>query len=502
MNNQNKVATIVNSKYYPLLLFFVSFVFVTLFSRATSFLYVFEGTDPSVFKQMGLAVLKGKILYIDYFDNKGCILFFIHAFALWLGGNFILLLMQTISLTVTLIIWDKMLALYRNETERILCLGIALVLLLCFYSAGDQTQEWCLPFISYPLLVYFRAYKTKTDISFRQMFFIGLCFGIITFIQINNACAFLGFIAYFWIQFLLKKDFGKLFISIGCFVLGWLIIAIPCVMYFYLVAGWHGVYEMVYASFLSNLEYLNSSLKRKRLLFIIPYILFILSVLALQLVNSIKEKKVIIPVLISFVLFIITFGKLFNMYYLMAFLPFCIVGMMTFNYNENRKSKAVILCISLICIAYYGCGPAIHFINDLILHKEKEIVIYENFHHCIENIPEIERDSIYNYNLRNIGTSMMHHENLLQCNRVLFTSLTFYLPTLWKEETSKPFVPPKWIMLSPNKRYNKNDVYFILDNYDLSCSFHYDKLYFKKPHVGEEMMIHLYRRKDNLLDPK
>ena len=50
--------------------FLVSFLFVTLFSRATSFLYVFEGADPSIFKQMGLAVLKGKLLYIDYFDNK------------------------------------------------------------------------------------------------------------------------------------------------------------------------------------------------------------------------------------------------------------------------------------------------------------------------------------------------------------------------------------------------------------------------------------------------
>ena len=496
MKEQNKITNIVNSRYYPLLLFFVSFIFVTLFSRSTSFLYIFEGSDPSVFKQMGLAVLKDKILYIDYFDNKGCILYFIHAFALWLGGDFILLLMQTISLTVTLTIWDKMLALYRNETERILCLGIALVLLLCFYSAGDQTQEWCLPFISYPLLVYFRAYRTKTDISFRQMFFIGLCFGIITFIQINNASTFLGFVAYLWIQYLLKKDFEKLFKSIGCFGLGWLIIAIPCVMYFYIVAKWHGVYEMVYASFLSNLEYLNSNIYRKSLLLIILYILFILSVLVSQLVNSIKEKSVIIPVLISFILFITTFGKLFNMYYLMAFLPFCIIGMMTFNYNEKKKSKTAILCISLICIAYYICSPAFHFINDLILHKEKEVVIYENFHHCIENIPEIERDSIYNYNLYSPGTSMMHHEGLLQCNRVLYTSLAFSLPTLWKEETEKPFITPKWIMLSWDIPFEDEDAYFIIDNFDLYDEFVYDRMYFEKPKIGDIFKVSIYRRRD------
>ena len=501
MNQQSPIERIVNSKFYPLLLFFVSFVFVTLFSRSTSFLYVFEGADPAIFKQMGRAILKGKILYIDYFDNKGCILYFIHAFAYWLGGDFVLLLMQSVSLTITLVIWDKMLALYRNEKERVCCLGIALIMLLCFYSAGDQTQEWCLPFISYPLMIYFRAYKTKTEVTFRQMVFIGLCFGIITFIQINNACAFLGFIAYLWIQYLQKKDFKRLVQSIGCFILGWLTIAIPCILYFYIKAGWHGVYEMVYASFLSNLEYISSNFKRKRLLFIIPYVAFLLSFISLQLVNSFKEKGVMVPMLISFLFFIITFGKLFSMHYLMAFLPLCIVSMMTLNYVENKRIKLGLIVILFICIAFYGGHPALHFVEDLILHREKELVIYENFHHCIENIPETDRDSIYNYNLKCIGPSMMQHENLIQCNRVLFSILTYNLPTLWKEESSKPFVPPKWFLFSPNRKYNKYDIMFIMENYDLSCSFHYDKLYFKKPRIGEEMDIHLYRRKDPVPAP-
>ena len=496
MIERNYINSLVNSKLYPLLLFVISFFFVMLFSRSTSFLYVFEGADPSVFKQMGLAVLKGKTLYVDYFDNKGCILYLIHALGLWLGGDFALLLMQAISLTVTLIIWDKMLALYRSEKERLVCLGMALFMLLCFYGAGDQSQEWCLPYISYPLLVYFRAHRTKTEISSRQMFFIGLCFGIITFIQINNACAFLGFVVYLWIQSLLKKDFRRLFQSIGCFALGWVLIAIPCVLYFYIIAGWHGVYEMVYASFLSNLEYLNIHIKKRRLRFVIPYIMLILSFITLQFVNTIKEKSIITPVLISCVLFIATFGKLCNMYYLMAFLPLCIVGMATFNYTEKRKVKAVLLSVLLICLAYYSCSPALHFVNDLLLQNEKDIVIYDNFHHCVENIPENERDSIYNYNLRHIGTSLMHHENLLQCNRILFTSLFFYLPTLWEEETSKPFLPPKWILFTPDSRYFKDDFMFILENYDLYCSFRYDKRYFEKPRIGDDMDVYLYCRKD------
>ncbi len=370
-------------------------------------------------------------------------------------------------------------------------------MLLCFYSAGDQTQEWCLPFISYPLLVFFQGYKTKTEIRPIQMFIIGLCFGIITFIQINNACAFLGFVAYLWIQNILKKDFKKLIQNIGCFVLGWLLIAIPCVLYFYIKAGWHGVYEMFYASILSNFEYLGSpNIVRKRLIFVLFYSLFLLSYMSLQLVNSYKEKDVIIPLSISFVLFVITFGKLCNMYYLMAFLPLCLVSMMTLNFAVNKRLKKGFIVVLFICIAFYGFNPALHFVEDLILHKEKELVIYDNFHHCIENIPESERDSIYNYNLKSLGTSMLQHENLIQCNRVLFSTLAFDLPTLWKEETSKPFVPPKWFLFTPDASYDKYDVMYILKNYDLAYSFHYDKLYFKKPHVREEIVVYLYHRRD------
>lgn len=491
MKEQSRIANVISSKYYPLLLFLVSFVFVTLFSRATSFLYLFEGADPSIFKQMGRAVLKGKILYIDYFDNKGCLLYFIHALGLWLGGDFAIMLMQVVSLTVTLSIWDKMLALYRTEKERVICLSISLALLLCFYGAGDQTQEWCLPFISYPLLIYFRAYKTKTEICPLQMLFIGLCFGIISFIQINNACAFLGFIAYLWIQYLVKKDFKQLFLSILCFICGWLIIAIPCVLYFYITAGWHGVYEMVYASLLSNLEYMGHQWK-PQWLHIVLYCIFVVALIAILIITLRKENGILVPFLISICLFVATFGKLCNSFYLAVIIPLCVIAMMTVNMKHQKSIKLFFCCIASVSMVFYVGNTAKH----IVFQNNKLNLIYDEFHHCIGNIPEMERDSIYNYNLYWHGTHMMEHENLIQCNRVLYTALVFQLPTLWKEETAKPFISPKWIMLSFNKSYKTNDIDFIMKNYDLLCSFYYNMEYFQQDGKGDVFEVCFYRRKD------
>ena len=494
MEKRNRIANLVNSKLYPLLLFVVSFIFVMLFSRSTSFLYVFEGGDPSVFKQMGLALLRGKILYVDYFDNKGCILYFIQALGLWLGGDFFIMLMQIISLTITLMIWDKMLALYCNERQRFVFLVIALIMLLCFYSAGDQTQEWCLPYISYPLLVYFRAYKSNKEIKPIHWFLIGLCFGIITFIQVNNACVLIGFVVYYWIQQILKKDYKKLILNIAWFALGWMVIAVACVLYFYFKAGWHGVYEMLYASFLSNFEYIGVRFSR-RPFFYIPYVVLLLTFVLFQIFNLYKKKDILIPALISLFLFAGTFGTLCNMYYLMAILPLCIVDMMVIDFFGKRKVNYCLGGVFLVCMAYYACNPLLHFVEDLICHKERELVIYDDFHRCIENIPEVERDSIYNYNLYSPATSMMQHEGLIQCNRVLFTSLVFCLPTLWDEEMSQPFIAPKWLMVSWDVPYEYEDAIFIIDNYDLCCEFMYDKVYLEKPKVGEALKVCIYRRK-------
>lgn len=495
MNLPNRIGAIVNGKIFPLLLFFISFVFVVLFSRSTSFLYVFEGADPSIFKQMGRAILQGKILYIDYFDNKGCLLYFIHALGLWLGGDFALMMMQAVSLTVTLFVWDKMLALYRTAKQRVICLCVALLLLLCFYGAGDQTQEWCLPFISYPLLVFFRAYKSKTRIRPLQMFLIGLCFGIITFIQINNACAFLGFIAWLWLEYLLKKEYKKLFFSLLYFGVGWLVVAIPCVLYFYIVAGIHGIHEMVYAMLLSNFEYMGNQWKPKWTL-VLPYMLFLAALLAIQIMVFYKKKDPLIPILLSLLLFVGTFGKQCNSFYLMAVIPLVVTSMTSIELAAKRKAIYWPVGMMALCLAFYVSSPILHIANDLILQKEKERDIYGNFHHCIQGIPETDLDSIYNYNLYWHGTSMMEHETLLPCNRVLFTALVFHLPTLWKEETQTPFTPPKWILFSFDKQYKKDDVDFIMENYELSCSFHYDKRFFISRQFGDDFDVSLFRRKD------
>ena len=467
--------SLVNSKFYPLLLFFVSFVFVTLFSRSTSFLYVYEGFDAAIFKQMGLAVLRGKTMYVDYFDNKGCILYFIHAVGIWIGNNFILLMMQVISLTITLVIWDKLLGFYRCGCERFICISIALSLVLCFYDGGDLTEEWCLPFASYPLLVCFRSLKFGQKISSMNWFFMGFCFGVIAFIRINNACPFLGFVAFIWIRYLLNKDFKEFFKSLALFVLGITIITGVCVIYFYLKAGWNGVYQMVYATFLSYFEYFARPIN-KNIFHYVFYVMCLLSFIALLCVNAAKQKEILIPALLSCAFFILSSGTHCFGHYLLSLIPLAILLLMTFDFKRNRWGNLALCLFAFIPMIIYLIQPIGFAVNDLVLGKEKFKTIYEDFHQCIETIPETERDSIYNYNTSGIGCGMMQHEGLLQCNRVFYSPLAFNLPTLRRIESENAKVLPKWILISWNQHYDRKDALIIINRYELHCSFIFNSI--------------------------
>ncbi len=480
-----------------LILFLVSFVFVTLFSRSTSFLYAFEGFDAAIFKQMGLAVLKGKTLYIDYFDNKGCFLYFIQALGLLLGGNFCILLFQVLSLMITLVIWDRIIMFYHQGRLRYFCLGISLLLLLCFYEGGDLSEEWCLPFASYPIYLYFRYLKTNKTIRKIEMFVVGLCLGIIAFIRMNNASVFLGYFLVWYFTLLQRKEYKRFFTDILLLFSGVMLVISLCVLYFYLKAGLYGVEEMVYGTFLSYFEYFGYTPNRRfYVLNVVFYILFLGICVTFLSINSTHQKTVLISTLISYTFFILSSGTRCFTHYLMATMPLFVVCLATMNVEKYRKANLGLAFALMLPIAFYLVRPIGFFVNDLVLNKEPFRTSYANFHHCIEEIPESERDSIYNYNLSGIGAGMMQHEGMLQCNRVLYSPLAFHLPRLHNEETSKPFTKPKWILISGDKTIDENDILFIQDNYELINYFDHNAQYNKGLDIGELVTVCFYRRKN------
>ena len=483
---------LVSSRWYYWFLAIISFVFVLLFSRATSPLYAYVGYDAAIFKQMGMAILKGKTIYLDYFDNKGCLLYFIHALCLWLGGDFIILIFQAISLTITLILLDKIISLYKEGASRLYVLLAGLLLLLCFYEGGDLTEEWSLPFICYPLYKFLKLYKEDKSLIAKDLYFIGLCFGVIAFLRINNAAPFCGFLLCLFVGYLLKKQWKDFIIKALAFIGGVLTISIPCFLYFYMKAGTEGVYWMVYGTFLSGFRYIGVDVKVS-VIVIITYYLIISVLLFVQILSLKNQSALLVPIIISYLLFLLAFGTKCFEHYQMIMIPLYVICILT--YNEKYKIvKKVVSTLFIIIITVYFVRP-MGFLVLEAFGEDKIGEMYAGFHNIITNIPESERDSIYNYNTDGMGCGLLYHEGLLQCNKVLFTSLSFWIKELYEERKPLEKDKPLWIMIYHGAARNE-DMLYLRDYYDELYVFHYDNEHFNNNKLfGIKKDIYFFRRK-------
>ena len=489
---KQNVTNLVASKWYYWFLALISFVFVLLFSRSTSPVYAYVGYDAAIFKQMGMAILKGKTIYLDYFDNKGCLLYFLHALCLWLGGDFVILIFQAISLTISLIILDKIISFYKEGASRVYVLLAGLVLLLCFYEGGDLSEEWSLPFICYPLYRFLKSYKEDKSLNAKDLYFIGLCFGVIAFLRINNAVPFCGFLLCLFIGYLWKKQWKSFIINVLAFVGGVLTIAIPCFLYFYLKAGAEGVNWMVYGTFLSGFDYLGVVLKI-HIAVIIFYYLILVTFIIIHVI-SLRGNRLNVPVIIAYLLFLLTFGTKSSEHYQMVMLPVYVLCLAGLNI-QIKLLKRTLMAVLYVCVVAFLMRP-IGFLLIEATGKDKFGKAYSDFLEKLENIPETERDSIYNYNtVMAIGSGLLYSDNRIQSNQVLFPYLEFWLNDL--RENHKPLseTKPLWVMISHGIVF-PDDMPYLRDNYEERFVFHYDTRYMKDYRsFGVEDDIYFFRRK-------
>lgn len=491
----NKNATnLVSSGWYYWFLALISCIFVLLFSRSTSPLYAYVGYDAAIFKQMGMAVLKGKTIYLDYFDNKGCLLYFLHALCLWLGGDFVILIFQAISLTVTLILLDKIISLYKEGASRLYVLLTGLVLLLCFYEGGDLSEEWSLPFICYPLYKFLKSFKNNKPLIAKYLYFIGLCFGVIAFLRINNAVPFCGFLLCLFIGYLWKKQWKEFIINALAFIGGVLTITIPCFLYFYLKAGYEGVYWMVYGTFLSGFEYLKVDFKAPILVFI-SYYLIVFVFLFLQVFSSNNEKKIIVSIIVSYLLFLLSFGAKCLEHYQIVMIPLYVYSAVLFDFQREWLKKLSLGLVVTVMLAFL-VRPFGFLFFEVIAGNDKFATVNAGFHDIVNVIPEAELDSIYNYNTDLAGCGLLYHEKLMQSNKVFYPTLSFMLKTLSDDRRRMEDERPLWIMIY-HGMVIPSEMPYIQENYEQRYVLHYDTRYLKNLQgFGIEKDIYFFRRKD------
>lgn len=237
----------------------IAFLFLLVFAYGTSPLFIdnFGISDSAIFLLIGKGLTAGHIPYMDLFDHKGPVMFFIEALGWWISpnrfGNF---LVQWLFMTTNLVLIFKMGRLFFKKKWCWLPVVFFLLILAATFEGGNLSEEYSLPLLFLPLYLVLKYFKleplgpAKHPPLYALVY--GICFTLIVFIRLNNG-AFIGAIVLVvMIQLLINQSIRNFFDNVLTFLSGSFFVCLSVSIYF--LAN-HAFGDMIYGTFLFNFKY-------------------------------------------------------------------------------------------------------------------------------------------------------------------------------------------------------------------------------------------------------
>ncbi|MCM1537882.1 MAG: hypothetical protein NC254_05755 [bacterium] len=418
-----------------LLFFLVSAVYLLFFSAYTSPLFPkFLNYDSAIFMMVGKGILAGKELYVDIFDHKGPLLFWLEAVGM-AGGRTGIYFLQVMFLWADLFLLDRIMGLFFGKAEqdrritvweqaavaeknrnakRCFVIGMTLLMLSYPLANGNLSEEYSLPFIFLPLYLFLRDYVEREKPLLRSSYVYGLCFGVLAFIRLNNAVTIAAIILYWVIVLVMRRKGMELLRHLGIGMLGILTVAAP-------IAGWFvlrgSFYDMIYASFLFNFRYSAhmSFLQNLTNLNTLTHMVILFTPLFLaMLVFAVRVKDgrllAALELIIAVNIASLFMGHGYNHYFtitvpieaLMCLCMVCTEKTIRKDSMRGMEQVAALLAhIGFVCVlAAYGILAArIVALNVRDYYIQEDVVKeYETVQECLNQIPEADRAYVLGYN--------------------------------------------------------------------------------------------------------
>lgn len=450
-----------------LILFAISVLFVLFFSTTTSPLYLsnpyWHHGDSGIFQEMGLVIAHGGTPYVDVFDHKGPVLFFIQAIGLMINEFWGIFVLQCLSLFITLYVWYKTIRLFNRDFGfTIVGLLVALIFLFGYYQRGNMCEEWSLPLISIPIFVLVKHLFEGSEMLNRNWLWIGLCTGTVIFIRANNIAPILGF-AIFAVLREIKESPKMVVPHILCGLLGCVIVALFWILLFYLHYGEEALSWMMYGTFLFNFEYIQKGIDLglwHNIWYYVSIICFV--ALTFALFPSAK-RDIIVPLLFSYLISAFAIGTNKNIHYITIFIPLFLISFALI--QSFRWFHVVLMMFALIQSIDIGKSGvdvfAVRLFKDTPLRASNN-----DFKRFVASVSEKEQNSIYN--LYALPTFYFAEEKLVQVNRCVLKGHWDNSSRIQDIEKVDGIIQkqPEWILLGSDISHLDREVRkYICDNY-------------------------------------
>ncbi|MBE8953622.1 MAG: hypothetical protein SR1Q7_10850 [Quinella sp. 1Q7] len=277
-------------------LILVSVAFVYVFSYSTSPRYTTWGDDSAIFQLIGKCWAQGLLPYVDLFENKGPLLFFIDALGYTITPRVGVMLFQIPAMYFAMLLAWRTLELFTAGTGKFAAAVFMLIYYAAYYLDGNRTEEWSMPFLMAATYFFLRTLKNSADEKFLCPPTVGAVYGVgfgaCILLRASNAapiCCYVLLTAIFLLQ---AREFKILRQNFLSFVAGAVIICLPFVIYF---AAHGALYDALYGTILLNVLYTTGTehypLNRDYFFYVTINFLPLLMLIAVSLTGLLRERN-------------------------------------------------------------------------------------------------------------------------------------------------------------------------------------------------------------------
>ena len=344
---------------------------LSLYAFTTSPLYPNDyGWDSAYYRFIGKSMLEGKTPYVDIWDNKGIVLYFIQALGAINGTNngkisFIYLMQIAGMLLSTGFLYcaNQKINKYKNRNLRFFILVIFAETYLCtIIEGGNLTEDWSIPMICCSLYLFTSyAANVKNELLHprKYAFIHGICLGLVFFIRVNNCISICMGVLVIGCFLFLNRQWKNILENILFGLLGFGLICAPVI--FYLLSN-EAFGEMIHAVFINGLKLAGQGRNSTNLTgveFFIRYAPIIISYIFIVL-KFIKNKSfcfldmIITAIVTGNALFFVKHNA--ALHYFIIYVPVFLYAMIVY---LDFSYKSVIEILISFCLFFYSVSRCI-----------------------------------------------------------------------------------------------------------------------------------------------
>ncbi|MED4225019.1 hypothetical protein [Neobacillus cucumis] len=317
-----------------LFFFIYSFFIMLFFTQSSPLVVTNEWVDANAFLTVGKGMANGLVPYKDLFEQKGPLLYGLHALAYLISHTTFLgvYILEAIAMFINLLLAFKISRLYLNwMPAMVIPLFLPLFLLNeRAFGFGDSAEELSMPFLFTLLYFLLKHFKYHGDSPFKWSFYLlnGFLVGSVLWIKYTLVGAWIGFYLAILIIFIGKRAWRPLGSAIVFTFMGLLISSIPWLIYF---AAHHALKDLFDVYFKFNLVTYSSQIS-------LPVKLVNTAIIFGRALNGILEIKVM---------------------FIIGMLDF----MFTWKYLQNKHQKWILFSTAVFLIfgVYFGGRDYIYY---------------------------------------------------------------------------------------------------------------------------------------------